>query len=547
MAIVSDTPFELKLIKKFSVPSVQKATNFSDNENDIWMSDFITLSAEENEEIEMYFNSSDIGARLYLDAFDIMPEDDKNIIEDDDGRIYRTVSDNKFTLYKSNAGYDALRVDTFKISVFCYGKWFYGIFEILPKPISIDEWHMMKDDLELEIKRFTQDIFKHNTGIGNYHNESIPSKVLYDFLVIKKYSKKVLIALMDISNNPHNEIRIKDREKRKKTIFYDIQDNRLLKMIIFEYEKKLSQFIEKIDDMGKSWKNDLSEFKESAIKLRKMTAILKSQTWYAKVKNEPVPYIPHSFILDTRYNLMYQMYLDLKRDEIPIELNRKFSYVWKRSSYLYEMWCFLKICHIMLSKYSLTTVDWKFIFSDKVLFPFLEEGTKIEFEDNNIRIDVIYDKPLPIDRADISEDNPLFIAKHYGGYRTHNRPDIVVNVYNKLNNWYMGAIILECKYRKLNSFWQENSTWSSRKQLESYYNDARSPLLFGNSLGEMTERIRPVTKVFVLTPDDLGEGKGQQEFGIVIKGFKASNTKEREESLKNDLFYEIELIQNFHI
>lgn len=544
MATVFDDSFELRLIKKFPVLSVQKALSFSDNEDDIWMSEFVTLSAEENEEIEMYFNSPDKEARLYLDALDIMPGDDKNIIEDDNGRIYRTVSDSKFTLYKSNAGYDALRVDTFKISVLCYGRWFYGIFEIRPKPISIDEWHMMKDDLELEIKRFTQDIFRHNTGIGDFHNESIPSKFLYDFLVIRKYSKKVLTVLMDISNNPRNEIHIRNGEK---TVFYDIQDNRLLKMIIFEYEKKLSQFIGIIDDAGKYWKNDLPEFKESALKLRKMTAILKSQNWYSKVKNRPAPYIPHSFILDTRYNLMYQMYLDLKRDGMRIELNHKFSYTWKRSSYLYEMWCFLKICHIMLSKYNLTTVDWKFIFSDKVLFPFLEEGTKIEFEDSNIRIDVIYDKPLPVDREDVSDDNPLFIAKHYGGYRTHNRPDIVVNIYNKLNKWYMGTIILECKYRKLNSFWQENSTWSSRHQLESYYNDARSPLLFGNRLGEQTERIRPVTKVFVLTPDDLGEGKGQQEFGIAIKGFKASNTKEREESLKNDLFYEIESIQNFHI
>jgi len=543
MATVYNSSFELRLVKKFPVLSIQNATNFSDNEDDIWMPGFeTTLSAEENEEIDMYFYSKDKDARFYLEALDIIPKDDKNIIEDDDGRIYRTVSDRWFTLYKNNAGYDALRVDTFKISVLCYGRWFYGIFAILPKPISIDEWQMMKDDLELEIKRFTQDIFRHNTGIGNYHDETIPSKILYNFLVIKKYSRKVLAALMDISNNPRNEIRVVDG---KKIISYDIQDNRLLKMIIFEYEKKLSQFIRIIQEAEKSWKNNLPEFKELALKLRKMTAILKSQDWYSKVKNVPAPYIPHSFIFDTRYNLMYQMYLDLKRDGMHIELNHKFSYTWKRSSYLYEMWCFLKICHIMLSQYSLTTVDWKFIFSEKVLFPFLEEGTKIEFEDNDIRIDVIYDKPLPVDKDDISEDSPLFIARHHGGYRTHNRPDIVVNVYDKNNNWYMGTIILECKYRKLSSFWQENSTWSSRRQLEAYYNDARSPLLFGSRLGAQTERIRPVTKVFVLTPDDLGEGKGQQEFGIAIKGFKASNTKEREESLKNDLFYEINSIQNF--
>ncbi len=65
-----------------------------------------------------------------IDLMEILPENppENNPKVSDDGRICRIVSDSKFTLYKSNAGYDALRVDTFKISVFCYGKCFYGIF-----------------------------------------------------------------------------------------------------------------------------------------------------------------------------------------------------------------------------------------------------------------------------------------------------------------------------------------------------------------------------------------------------------------------------------
>ena len=54
-------------------------------------------------------------------------------------------------------------------------------------------------------------------------------------------------------------------------------------------------------------------------------------------------YIPHSFIMDTRYNTLYQMYLELRKDTFQVEFDSEFSYTWKRSSYLYEMWCFFRI------------------------------------------------------------------------------------------------------------------------------------------------------------------------------------------------------------
>ena len=38
--------------------------------------------------------------------------------------------------------------------------------------------------------------------------------------------------------------------------------------------------------------------------------------------------------------------------------------------------------------------------------------------------------------------------------------------------------------------------------------------------------MRPVTKVIVLTPDDLGDGQEQTDFGVLVKSFKASESDE---------------------
>lgn len=501
---------------------------------------------------------------MYLEALDIMPLDDSDIMEDESGRIYRIPSNESFTLYRSNGEYDALRVDVFRIAVFCEEKWFYGSFQILPKPMSYDEWYIMRDDLEKEIIGLAQDIVRRNIGIGDIKSEKIPPKALYDFLVIKKYSKNVLMALIDIADNPRNEIvtvyenRVKnnsgDFEFDSKTIrryvmrsgseptyrvpikttSYDIQDNRLLKMIVTEYESKLNLFIELIDDVERfsnspnsggtiqyknTWNKSLSSFKITALKLKKMTAILKNKEWYSQVEKINEPYIPHSFILDSRYSMLYQMYLELKKEEISIELDPQFSYTWKRSSYMYEMWCYFRVCHFMLGSYELIT-EWDFMFSEKMLFPFLEEKTTMLFEDEKRRIEIIYDSLLPMDKKQTRLDNPLFIAKPHSSSRNHNRPDIVLNVYDKETNWYLGSIILECKYRKLYSFWSNSSPRSSRGQLEAYYNNARSIYLL-NGLGEKLQ-MHPVTKVIALTPDEQGEGKEQQEFNILVKKLKPS-------------------------
>lgn len=586
MAIVSNLPFKLQVIKRFPREMYQDGTIFCDEAKEVWSKEIVTLSIEENDEIEILFESNDENAKLYLEALDIVPIDDRKIAYDSLGHIYRMPSHEPFVLYKGNSGFDALCVDTFQISVFCCEKWYYGTMQVLPKPMNLNEWTMMKDDLEKEMVGLAQDIVRRNIGFGNMKHGDLPPKVLYDFIVIKKYAQAVLVALLDIAENPRCEIVTKyknvvnnkncrfDEESIRryatragseatykvpiKVVNYDIQDNRILKSIVVDYENRLSSFLELLVelqdytnsfDSGRTtqykneWEKSILEFRIVAQKLKKITSLLKTKQWYFEVGNVSHIYIPHSFIMDTRYNTLYQMYLELKQENFRIEFDPEFSYTWKRSSYLYEMWCYFKIIHLLSKQYEMNAPNLTDIFSGKILFPFLDVGTSIEFTNNDVKLKVVFDKPLVFENKKTDINAPLYVAKTQEYSRMHNRPDILIYVYDAKNGWYLGSIVLECKYRKIYSFWNESSGQrSSLGQLQAYYNNTRSEYLFGG-LGKRLN-MRPVKKVIVLTPDAQGDGKSQEDFSILVKSFKPADTDEWNQALVDEINNNIEELVN---
>lgn len=282
------------------------------------------------------------------------------------------------------------------------------------------------------------------------------------------------------------------------------------------------------------WEKSILEFRMVARKLKKITSLLKTKEWYFSVSDVTEAYIPHSFIMDTRYNTLYQMYLELRKDTFQVEFDSEFSYTWKRSSYLYEMWCFFRICHLLSGKYEPDVRGWNNIFAGKILFPFLKAGTVMQFSDGEILLKVVFDQPLLVfSNKKTTHEVPLYIAETHEALKIHNRPDILIHVYDVKKEWYLGAIVLECKYRKINSFWTENGGRSSIGQLQAYYNNTRSDYHFGGKGKRLN--IRPVKKVIVLTPDIHGDGRSQEDFGILVKSFKPTDTGELVESVTDEL------------
>ena len=70
MGIVFDLPFRLQVVKQFPKTIYQDAKIFFDNPKELWLQEKVTLSIEENDEIEILFDSEDPEAKLYLEALD---------------------------------------------------------------------------------------------------------------------------------------------------------------------------------------------------------------------------------------------------------------------------------------------------------------------------------------------------------------------------------------------------------------------------------------------------------------------------------------------
>ena len=99
-----------------------------------------------------------------------------------------------------------------------------------------------------------------------------------------------------------------------------------------------------------------------------------------------------------------------------------------------------------------------------------------------------------------------------------NRPDITIDAYSKITHNYIGSIILECKYRKLSSYWfnplkdtMRKASASSRPQILSYYNDTRSRFYRYN-----VRNGHPIDHVIVLTPDVTADSTRNYECGTGV-------------------------------
>lgn len=519
---------------------------------------------EENDEFDLYFRCNDPNAKLFFSALECCPMTPR--IQALDGMVYCRPGVEAVVLYRSDStDYDPLRVDSLPITVKCGMETYSTLLNVIPKQMSAGEWKMMRDDLEEEIQGLAQDIVRRNIGLGQQNDGVLPPEDLYAFLVIQKQSHKAMSALLDIKDKPkyallkvyhmedeseHKEIdtnTVKHYLRRgapdhkmkfpRREVVYDIQENRLLKRIIRSFEEKLQRFTAIIDNSIKYHRqcyqsssvdrryeekciSGLEEYRSAAKKLKAISKIISTAEWFQEVGTLNSPYIPHSFALDARYGTLYRIYKQINCQEFPIQLDTRYSYAWKRSSYLYEMWCYICVCRYLLKTYRLLDPLFEDIYTGDQLFPFLESGKKVRMENDSVMLEVTYDVLLPKkSSATQMYSCPLFITG------SHSRPDICIDLYSKRSGWYVGSYIIECKYRKLSSFWG-SGTWNSREQITDYHIKSMSPFLYAGKLEGLTIP-RPVHKVLVFSPDDiLARNREDMDRRVSIKVVRPSTNHE---------------------
>lgn len=327
---------------------------------------------------------------------------------------------------------------------------------------------------------------------------------------------------------------VKGAEKDKylapnREISYDLQENRWLKKIIEEYEGELRDFQDLISGSKialqeeinylQPYKNQnntkaeinakcllmkqLESYKIIAETILKISHIVKIQSWYSELSPMKDGIVPHVLVMDARYSIMYRLYQELNSNEFKIEFDSEYSYAWKLTNKLYEIWCFIKIAKMLTgSVLNFNARGWLFDKKeDQLIIPMLKNGTCVEFEKDNCLLKLYYDATIPSSSAKTNmNNNPIFTVE------SHNRPDARLDIY--LDNKYMKSIIFEFKYRTIRNFWHKRNNTTSYSQIIAYRHNTISNFTKGLPVNSAKE-MRAVSEVWVFHPTGATENVNQ--------------------------------------
>lgn len=524
MDIVSRLPFRLTFSDTHY--NTVHCNYFAGDVYSLYKSDKVTVELEENEEIWVMFDSADRDARLYLEALDSIP-DGHGIRLDDYGKLFKSPSRTSFPLFLNNGEFGALCVDKYVMKIICQGQEYYGILSIRPKQLQQDEWLIMKDEIEQEMKDLGKQALRGgmttcsfdaiseeewNTLIFFHENKSWLLSALQDIIEHPKY--KIVTKYLTTASgktSKHNRKTIqymlqKGEEHRKlllyKEISYNTLENQFLKSVMQDCKKCLKVILDKLSnllmDEQDYWdKEKLSAYFHSGRAIYQFIVFLEGQNWYGEITEQSTRQMSRSIFMDDRYGYIYTVYQKLQN---PGKMQCDFivhTTEWKPSSLLYEMWCFIKLCKMFEERWSTVSWDFNHCFCYENGMPILKEGCCMEYQREDIHIKIFYNPILPrISQKTKLEDQPYYMLN------SHVQPDIVLHIYQE--KVYLGSIVMECKYRKVSSFWN-GSTMSSREQIMSYWHGSKSCYFMGK-IGELLD-VRPVKCVYVLTPDETCEEK----------------------------------------
>lgn len=502
-----------------------------------------SFSLKELDSFYLYFDSDDSDAKLYMDGLEFMPGNmlkHSNTHED-----YLSPSKNYYPMYLYNWGYYPFCVGIYEIRIEEHGQIYYALFQIEPKHINTEEWILLRDDLEMELRGLSQDLARKSMGFGDNAFVSLSAEMLRKFLIINKYAGKLIGALIDLKDKPNFKIEKKYTRRElceaknidsitirdyltkgsesdrylipERVISYDLQENRWIRKIIEVYEENLNEFLETIhrskqiisEEVGlleqykhsqyefaikKNLLEQLEIYENTAVKILKISDILRLQEWYNDVAALKDGYIPHVLVMDARYGVLYSLYSELHSTQLKGSIDKNYTYVWKNTYKLYEIWCFIKIYKMLISGI-LNFKAANDIFTDNsytVIIPMIAPGTGLTFTKGNITLKLYFDKTIPNTSEETDRNcNPIYTSGR------HNKPDARLDIY--VGSLYIRSIIFEFKYRSVNNFWDKDSNTSSYNQIISYRDNTKS-IYIEEYKPKKSMSFRPVEEVWVLHP-----------------------------------------------
>ncbi len=552
MAIQSNPPFQLALI---SGPITLPVTRFYDQARlDGTLQATVTI--KENTDLAILFTCSDPDARLYMDGLETLPQE--RLAEDSSGEAYLSPGPRPIRLFSYEdfpliPGY-------YWIEVVLHGEHYFAPFQVEPKRLTNAQWEVMRQELTDELHNLALDLIRQSTGIGGDLHSTMPVELLHRFIVIRQHFPSVMSALNDLLRRANHRVRksyqlipyYRVREFDDKAVQYrmvrpdatesmltpvpevdyDLPENRWVKHILRVVSSCLGEFKTAIDDYIEFIQRQIDELQEmemqpiaaaerrekqklltvlheyadAATKMTKAIELVQQAPWYNSVGSTLPLQHPQALSFDVRYSALYRLYRRLRAETIEIALDDAYSYQWKRTDQLYELWCFVKLYRALahprigFQPKSGWLFDSNFD-SGSMLIPVLPPGTSITLgrERDNVTLHLVYDEELPRQGQDTRFGRcPLFTRG------THNRPDGRLDIYH--NDTYSGSIIFDFKYRPLRSFWNQDAIAGplrpkAMNQLISYASDPQSPYLHSPNIDpRWRHNISPVHEVWAVYP-----------------------------------------------
>ena len=329
-----------------------------------------TISVKENEGVAFLFRSEDAAAKLYLPCLDAAL--DQRFVENDAAGDYITPSDRPFQL--CGGGQEGLLVERMLFFVEAEGQRYYGNFAVLPRQLEAGEWQRMQEELEEEFEGLSRVWKKGAEGRGIGGEQVLPLRAFRDLERLEAQESKVFAAIRDIVEQPRYAIktsyekepvqaggRVDAKSMRsnlsrggishvqlipKKRLDYDIDENRMLRMMAERILARLAGFQRYTEDAQLSG-GRMREFTETVRRYRHLLNALRNMPWYQEISARQVYAVSQAMLADNRYYIVYCLYLSLERDHLGLTMREIYRLSYQKSSLLYELWCYFKLRHVL--------------------------------------------------------------------------------------------------------------------------------------------------------------------------------------------------------
>lgn len=507
----------------------------------------------ENLPLRLQFIANDPRARLYMDGLECVPQE--RLQEDDDGRPF--LSPGKLNLF-SYDNYNWIP-GLYRLEVMVgSGDRHYAQIQVLPKELSLAEWTTMRDELEQELRGLAWELARHQLGLRQYLAETLPPDLVHRFMLVQRFFPRVMAALADLDVNINHRVKKVQIEVparrarlghpalgRQKSaskvvmsltrIDYDLPENRWVKRIIRTTESNLRRFLVAVHSylatleaerllqepycfqsnvrQTQLERQQLSEtiqrYQLAGEKMLLGLQLLRQATWYDQVGVEAKGWLPQALQTDGRYHALYQLFRQLKQDDWQPPIDQSYQYQWKRTDRLYEIWCVIQLCRVLIALGFSPVSGWLYdsAFSDEfTLVPDLPAGTCLTFVQGPTCLRLAYDQAMPRQSSETSlPQQPVYTQD------VHNRPDLRLDFYQQ--DVFTGCLVIDCKYRPLRGFWKSETLITgydrpkAMSQLISYGMAVRSRYLYGQRPDWAEHRAQVVLEVWALHPGAQGEAE----------------------------------------